>query len=48
VSECALAATGLGVMSRVYTELGVYSMKEGSLELTELVPRVWRAPAAPQ
>jgi 3-oxoacid CoA-transferase len=40
VSECALAPTGLGVVSRIYTELGVLSLADGSLELTELAPGV--------
>ena len=40
VSECTLAPTGLGVVSRVYTELGVFSLEDGPLELTELAPGV--------
>jgi 3-oxoacid CoA-transferase len=40
VEACTLAATGLGVVSRVYTELGVFSLEGGSLELTELAPGV--------
>ena len=40
VGECTLATTGLGVVGRVYTELGVFSLEGGALELTELAPGV--------
>jgi 3-oxoacid CoA-transferase len=40
VSECSLEPTGRGVVSRVYTELGVFSLEDGALELTELAPGV--------
>jgi acyl CoA:acetate/3-ketoacid CoA transferase beta subunit len=32
--------TGLGAVGRVYTELGVFSLEGGALELTELAPGV--------
>jgi 3-oxoacid CoA-transferase len=40
VDACTLAPTGLQVVSRVYTELAVFSLEGGSLELTELAPGV--------
>jgi 3-oxoacid CoA-transferase len=40
VSACTLAPTGLQVVSRVYTELGVFSLEGGALELTELAPGI--------
>jgi 3-oxoacid CoA-transferase len=40
VEDCDLMLTGREVVSRVYTELGVFAVEDGALELTELAPGV--------
>jgi len=40
VTECDLTPTGRGVVSRIYTELAVFDVQDGVLELTELAPGV--------
>jgi len=40
LNECTFTPTGVGVVQRIYTELGVFSLEDGTLELIEVAPGV--------
>jgi 3-oxoacid CoA-transferase subunit B len=40
LNECTYTPTGSGVVKRIYTELGVFSLEEGPLELIGLAPDI--------
>ena len=42
IKECTLPLTGKGVVNRIITDLGVFDVVDGGLEIIELAPGVER------